>query len=280
MINTARILFVGDVVGRPGRLALKKWIGPLRETLDLDVIIVNGENSAGGMGITSNTAEEIFASGADCITSGNHVWHHKEAVELLKTNETVLRPANFPIGVSGNGSVKIRSRKDPGLFIKVSNLMGQVFMKPLDCPFRTMESILDKTSDSIGIHIVDFHAEATAEKRAFAQYFDGRLTAVLGTHTHVQTADEQILPHGTAFISDVGMTGPVESIIGMDPKGVLKQFLTKMPSKFEVAKGISNLNGVIVDADNITGKATSIFRIKKGSLADDNDKLNICYHNK
>ena len=269
MSKTARILFVGDVVGRPGRIAVKKWLGKLRETLDLDVIIVNGENSAGGLGITSSTAEEIFESGADCITSGNHVWHHKEAVELLNSDERVLRPANFPIEVAGNGWVKIRSRKDPSLFIVVSNLMGQVFMKPLECPFRSMEKILNQTSDSIGLHIVDFHAEATSEKRAFAHYFDGKLTAVLGTHTHVQTADERILPEGTAFISDVGMTGPVDSIIGMDPKGVLKQFLTKMPSKFEVAKGDSNLDGVIVEADRITGKATSIVRIKKASSKDE-----------
>ncbi|MCS7224540.1 MAG: TIGR00282 family metallophosphoesterase [Armatimonadetes bacterium] len=261
MAEPVRILFVGDVVGRTGRHLLNTHLHRLKKELACDFAIVNGENAAGGLGITERTAQEIFEAGADCITTGNHIWHHKEAIALLSRENRILRPANFPPEVPGSGwgVYQTASRRLP---IAVLNLMGQIFMNPiLDSPFHTFDRIRTFLPESPIVTIVDFHAEATSEKQAFAYYVDGRVTAVIGTHTHVPTCDERILSKGTAFITDVGMTGALDSVIGMRVNEVLYQFLTKMPSKFEVASGPGILSAVLLRADPDTGEALSIERI-------------------
>ncbi len=261
MAEPVRILFVGDVVGHTGRSLLKKHLPNLKKNLGVEFTIVNGENAAGGLGITDRTAQEIFEAGADCITTGNHVWHRKEAVGLLSRDWRVLRPANFPLEVPGSGwgVYQLESRR---IAIAVVNLMGQIFMNPvLDSPFQTFDRIRTLLTPSPAVIIVDLHAEATSEKQAFAFYVDGRVTAVIGTHTHVPTCDERILPNGTAYITDVGMTGAQNSVIGMRIDEVLAHFLTKMPSKFEVAEGCGILCAVFVRADPDSGEALAIERI-------------------
>jgi len=263
--ETVRILFVGDVVGRTGRRAIKEWLPLLRKELALDFIIVNAENAAGGMGITEATARELFEAGADCLTTGNHVWQQKEALQLLTRENRILRPANFPPDAPGCGWL-VTSLKESKGHIAVINLMGQVFMKPiLDCPFRTLDAVLEQLHPKTPLIVVDFHAEATSEKQALAFYADGRVTAVVGTHTHVPTADERLLPGGTAFITDVGMTGAIHSVIGMRVNEVLYHFTTKLPTRFEVAPGPAWLCAVLIEADRETGKALSIRRIVKES---------------
>lgn len=263
MADPIRILFIGDVVGRPGRRMVKERLPALRKELVLDFVIINGENAAGGVGITEMTARELLDAGVDCITTGNHVWQQKEALQLLARENRVLRPENFPPEAPGCGWAVFPVR-DGSAHIAVVNIMGQVFMKPtLACPFRTLDSVLEKLHPPTSLIIVDFHAEATSEKYAFAHYADGRVTAVIGTHTHVATADECLLPRGTAFITDIGMTGAIDGIIGMRANEVLYHFITKLPAKFEVASGQVKMCAVLIEVDSTTSKALSIQRIER-----------------
>lgn len=261
--ETVRILFIGDVIGRPGRHAVREWLPTLRKELALDFVIANAENSAGGLGITERTARELLEAGVDCLTTGNHVWKQKEALQLLTRENRVLRPANFPMETPGCGWTVLPVRTK-NVNIAVVNIMGQVFMKPvLDCPFKALDRTLEQIHPKTKLIVVDFHAEATSEKQAFAYYADGRVTAVIGTHTHVPTADERLMPKGTAFITDVGMTGAIESVIGMRVNEVLYHFTTKLPAKFEVATGKVKLCSVLVEADIDTGRALSIQRVER-----------------
>ncbi|MFA4015141.1 MAG: hypothetical protein RUDDFDWM_000214 [Candidatus Fervidibacterota bacterium] len=253
-----RILCVGDVVGRVGRRTLHKLLPRLREEYAIDFVIANGENASGGLGITPQAVDEMLNAGADCITTGNHIWRYKEIIERLTKDERVLRPANYPKEAPGYGWAMFRVADKA---ICVVCIVGLVFMEALECPFRTIDRILDEVSAKTNIIVVDFHAEATSEKQAFARYVDGRVSIVFGTHTHVMTADERILPKGTAYITDVGMTGPLESVIGVKPELIIQRFVTKLPVKFEVATGNGVLSSVLVDVDDVTGKAKSIQRL-------------------
>lgn len=254
-----RILFIGDIFGKSGRDIAKRAIPAIVERWQVDFVIANVENSAAGFGVTGDIADTILAFGVDAMTTGNHVWDKKEVLEYFPRQPKLLRPANFPAGAPGRGSYLARTRT--GEPIGVINLMGRIFMTPLDDPFavalREIEAIRAKTR----IVIVDFHAEATSEKIAMGWHLDGRVTAVFGTHTHVQTADERILPKGTACLTDVGMTGPHDSIIGVTVEAALGRFLTGLPAKFEAATGPARLNAVIVTADPATGKAVAIERL-------------------
>jgi metallophosphoesterase (TIGR00282 family) len=255
-----KILFIGDIVGKPGRDAIKKLLPGLKEEYGLDFVIANAENSAGGSGITQKTADELFASGVNVITSGDHIWKKSEIIDLINREERILRPVNFPSGVPGSGSgiFKVNNKK-----IGVINVNGRVFMEPLESPFTTTLTAAETLSKETDIIIVDIHAEATSEKVALGWYLDGKVSAVLGTHTHIQTADERVLPQGTAYISDVGMTGPYDSVIGRRVKDVLDRFLTQTPVKFEVADSNIKLCGAVVDIEDKTGKARSITRVQK-----------------
>ncbi len=254
-----KILFIGDIVGKPGRRAIRELLPQIVSEHRLDCVIANCENAAAGFGVTRDIVDELFQSHIDVLTSGNHVWDKKEVSEFIGDFKTLLRPANYPSGVPGSGSVVVPTRAD--IPIGVINLGGRIFMQPLDCPFRTAEREIEKLKGKTAVIIVDFHAEATSEKRALGWFLDGRVSAVLGTHTHVQTADEVILPRGTAYISDVGMTGPFDSIIGIRKEEILERFLTQMPNKFEVAKGDVRLQGVILDVDETRGTSRAIERV-------------------
>ena len=257
-----KVLFVGDIVGKPGRSAFKAHLPGIIDSHGVELVIVNGENAAAGFGITKKVGEELFSCGAHVITSGNHIWDKKEALEYLDSERRVLRPLNYPPGVPGFGSV-IHSKEGPsGARVAVINISGRVFMHPLDCPFRTLEAELERLRGKADITIVDLHAEATSEKIAMGQYFDGKVSAMLGTHTHVQTADESVLPGGTAYITDVGMTGPVNSVIGVESDIIFERFLSQIPVRFEVATGPALLCAVVVDIDEATGRARSIERIQ------------------
>jgi 2',3'-cyclic-nucleotide 2'-phosphodiesterase len=254
-----RILFIGDIVGSPGREMVTKHLASLVEQHRVDLVIINGENSAAGFGITPKIAEELFALGADVITGGNHSWDRKEILEYIPNEPRLLRPANFPKS-PGRGLYVGTSRG--GVRYAVLNLQGRVFMTQLDCPFRTADSELARIPPDVKVIFVDMHAEATSEKQAMGWFLDGRVSVVVGTHTHVATADERVLPNGTAFITDVGMTGPHESVIGMDRSAMVKRFLDSMPTKFEVALGDVRINGVLADVDESTGRARSIVRVR------------------
>jgi hypothetical protein len=245
------ILFVGDVIGRPGRQSLPSLIGKVKRQFPVDLVIANGENSAGGTGITREVANELFHSGVDIITSGNHIWDKREALDLLDEEKRIIRPANYPSGVPGQGSIVVEVGLPPRRVLIV-NVCGRAFMPDMDCPFRVVDHIIASEARPGDIIIVDFHAEATSEKAALGFHLDGRVTAVLGTHTHVQTADERLLPNGTAFISDVGMVGPRDSILGVEVAPVLHKFLTCLPVRFEVAKGPvwANAVHILVDDDH------------------------------
>lgn len=256
-----KVLVVGDVVGRPGRRAVQVFLPELIAEEKPDLVIVNGENSAGGMGIKPETGREIFAAGAQVITSGNHIWRHREVNAYLMAEPKVLRPANYPEGAPGNGYYIATTAK--GEKIAVVNLQGLVFMPAIDCPFRKMQALLVEIRKETQTIVVDFHAEATSEKMAFARYFSGQVSFVFGTHTHVATADEEIFQGGTAYITDIGMTGPHHSIIGMEMQAVIEKFLSARPVKFEVAAKDIRLNGAVVTIDASTGMATSIKRIRK-----------------
>ena len=256
-----KILFIGDIVGEPGRRAIAELLPGIKKTNGIEFVIGNAENIAGGSGITPSLADELFVSGLDVITSGDHVWKRKEIIERIDSDRRILRPANYPAGAPGFGSTVIKS--ESGIEVGVINLIGRVFMQALECPFRTAKEEIDKIKNKARIIIVDMHAEATSEKIALGWYLDGQVSAIIGTHTHVQTADEKILPNGTAFLCDAGMTGPLDGVIGRKKEQILARFLTQMPMKFEMAEGDIHLQGVIVDIDEKTGKANSIKRIQK-----------------
>jgi len=256
-----KLLFIGDIVGQPGRNAVKTLLPKLRERHALDFVIANGENSAGGSGITPKTAAEIFSAGVDVITSGDHLWDQKEVMELLEREERFLRPSNYPPGTPGRGRVVIRSGSLPP--VGVMNFQGRTFMPPLENPFILAREEVLRVREQTKIIFVDFHAEATSEKIAFARMLDGQVSAVVGTHTHVQTADEQIFPGGTAYLSDAGFTGPHASVLGREIEPVLQKFLTGMPQRFEVAKDRVILHGALIDIDDYTGKALKIQRISE-----------------
>jgi hypothetical protein len=247
---------VGDVIGRPGRRAVHTLVPELRREYKVDLVIANGENAAGGFGLTKETAEELFGAEVDVITSGNHIWDQREIIPVLDSDVAILRPLNYPPGVPGHGYVI----KKEAL---VLNLVGRTFMGNFDCPFRAMDEFLEGLSDKPSVIIVDFHAEATSEKMALGWYLDGRVSAVLGTHTHVGTIDARLLPKGTAFITDVGMTGPLDSVIGDDTDAVIRRFLTQLPHRLSVGKGRVALNSVLVEVEEETGGAKSISRIDK-----------------
>ena len=253
------ILFIGDIFGKSGREIARRAIPALVATRGVDLVIANVENSAAGFGVTGDIADTILGYGVDVMTSGNHVWDKKEILDYIPGQARLLRPGNFPVGVPGRGSYLARTRT--GEPVGVLNLMGRVFMTPLDDPFamalRETEALRAKTR----VIFVDFHAEATSEKVAMGWHLDGRVTAVVGTHTHVQTADERILPKGTAYLTDAGMTGPHDSIIGVTVDAALGRFVTAMPVKFEAATGPARLNAVLITADQASGRATAIERI-------------------
>jgi len=253
------ILLIGDVVGRPGRELVRKGLRALIEVHGVDFVIANAENAAAGFGVTKDIGDALLEYGIDVMTSGNHIWDKKEVIDYIKAEPRLLRPANYPAGVPGRGS-SVADTGD-GRAVGVINVMGRVFMLPIDDPFAVVLREIDAIRHRTRVIIVDFHAEATSEKIAMGWHLDGRVTAIIGTHTHVQTADERILPKGTACLTDVGMTGPHDSIIGMEVAPSLARFLNGMPTKFEPATGNARLNGVIVEADDRTGLAKRIVRI-------------------
>ena len=253
------ILFVGDIVGRPGREMIRVGLRALVDRYDLDLVIANAENSAAGFGITKDIGDTLLEWGVDVMTSGNHIWDKKEALPYIAAEPRLLRPANYPAGVPGRGSYVAQT--GDGRAVGVINVMGRVFMLNIDDPFAVVLKEIDAIRHRTRVIIVDFHAEATSEKMAMGWHLDGKVTAVLGTHTHVQTADERVLPGGTAYLTDAGMTGPHDSIIGMEREPSLARFLNAMPSRFEPATGSPRLNGAVIEADEKTGRATSITRI-------------------
>ncbi|TYP54321.1 TIGR00282 family metallophosphoesterase [Thermosediminibacter litoriperuensis] len=253
------IMLIGDIVGRPGRSIIRETLPDLKKSYNVDFVIANAENAAGGNGITKKIAEELFTYGIDFLTMGNHVWDNKEVFDFIEEELRMVRPANYPPGTPGRGSRVVDL--DGALKIGILNISGRVFMSNLDCPFRTADRELEKLKKVTNIIVVDFHAEATSEKQAIGWYLDGRVSLVAGTHTHVQTADERILPGGTAYITDVGMTGAYDGILGIEREPVIRKFLTQMPSKFEVAKGVSQLNAIVVEIDKTSGLARKIQRI-------------------
>jgi len=248
------ILVIGDIIGKPGRRAVSELLPGLREEHRLNLIIANAENIAGGLGTTSATAKELLDAGVDVLTSGNHIWAHKEILPYLEGEMPLLRPLNYPPGVPGRGYL-VRGQAI------VVNLIGRTFMGNFDCPFRAMDKLLAELGDETPAIIVDFHAEATSEKMALGRYLDGRVSALLGTHTHVGTIDTRILPQGTAYVTDIGMTGPIDSIIGDDTDSVLSRFLTLIPSRLWVGKGKTMFNAVLINIDEESRKAISIERI-------------------
>ncbi|KJS16838.1 MAG: metallophosphoesterase [Peptococcaceae bacterium BRH_c4b] len=255
-----RLLMIGDIVGRPGRQAVKDNITGLISEFKVDITVANGENSAGGNGLTREVGRELLAMGIDVITMGNHVWNHKEIFNYISQEKRIVRPANYPPGAPGLGvNVFIAGN---GTSVAVMNLSGRVFMPELDCPFRKVDEMLASLDKQVRVVLLDFHAEASSEKVAMGWYLDGRVSAVCGTHTHVQTADERILPGGTAYITDVGMTGPRDSVIGVKKELVIEKFITQLPRRFEVANSSYQLNAVLVDIDDTTGRATDIRRIQ------------------
>jgi 2',3'-cyclic-nucleotide 2'-phosphodiesterase len=261
--NAFRILFIGDVFGHPGRKIAREKLPELTQEFSPDLVIANVENAAGGFGITPPLADELLDAGIDVLTSGNHIWDKKEVFAYFDqhTDGRLLRPANYPGSAPGHGLY--RGRTKTGVEYAVLNLQGRVFMPALDCPFRTADRLLDQLPPNITIRIVDMHAEATSEKVALGWYLDGRITALVGTHTHIPTADERILPKGSAYITDLGMSGPYDSVIGMEKGAVIKKFLDQIPGRFEVAKGDPRISCVLIDADPAEGRARSIQRIMR-----------------
>ncbi len=248
---------IGDVIGKPGRRALQKLVPLVRQECGIDMVIANAENTAGGFGLTLDTAYELLESGVDVLTSGNHIWDQREIIPHMDGGIPLVRPANYP-NAPGRGSLVWGD-------VMVVNLIGRVFLPPLDCPFRTADQLLNESEAAGGprVIIVDFHAEATSEKQALGWYLDGRVSAVVGTHTHVGTVDTKILPQGTAYVTDVGMTGPADSVIGSDPSAVLERFLSGLPQRLTVARGPVLMNSVLLDIDVETGKAQSIERLDR-----------------
>jgi metallophosphoesterase (TIGR00282 family) len=255
-----KVLFIGDIFGEPGRRALARAVPRLVAQRQIDIVIGNGENAAGGFGITPELAEDLFDLGLSVITTGNHAWDKKEILDYFPREPRLLRPANYPSGVPGNGSVVVESAG--GEQLGVLQLMGRAYMPTLDCPFQVAKKELAALKKRTAAVIVDMHAEATSEKMAMGHYLDGEVVAVVGTHTHVQTADDQILPKGTAYLTDIGMTGPLHSVIGVKKELAIEKFLTGMPRRFEVASGPSVFCAVLLELDARLGKALSIERIR------------------
>lgn len=256
------ILCIGDIVGKPGRKAVAALLPGLRREFAIDIVVANGENAAAGRGLTSNTAKDIFSAGVDVITSGNHIWDQNEIIPTLDSEAPILRPANYPEGVPGRGIVRFGD-------LTVINLMGRTFMYEIDDPFRTVDRLLANVPEG-SIILVDMHAEATSEKIAITWYLDGRVSAVVGTHTHVPTADQRIFPGGTAFVCDLGMVGPLDGVIGVEKEAVIRKFLTGMPARFKVAEKsrIVSFNSVLIDVDEATGKSRSIQRVDREWIND------------
>jgi len=255
------ILFIGDIVGSPGREIIKNLLPKLKEEYKLDFVIANAENAAGGSGITPKVAQELFDYGVSVLTSGDHIWKKREIFQIIESDTRILRPLNLPPGAPGRGLGVFKA--DNGVKVGVINLQGRVFMEAIECPFRTGIKAQEALSKETKVIIVDVHAEATSEKVALGWYLDGRVSGVLGTHTHIQTADEKVLPLGCAYITDVGMTGPYDSVIGRRIEDVLSRFITSVPTRFEVSSGNCQLHGVVLDIDEVTGKARSILRIQR-----------------
>jgi 2',3'-cyclic-nucleotide 2'-phosphodiesterase len=254
-----RILFIGDIVGSPGRKIVSDRLADILAERRIDLCLANGENSASGFGITPRLAEELFAAGIEVLTGGNHTWDRKEILEYFPHQPRLLRPANFPNGAPGSGLFTGSAKNGTGY--AVLNLQGRTFMAPLEDPFRTAQLALAKIPPDLKVIIVDMHAEATSEKQAMGWFLDGKVSAVLGTHTHVATADNHVLPGGTAYITDVGMTGPHDSIIGMEKHAIIQRFLDAMPARFSVAEGDVQMNTVLLDVDESTGQSRSIERL-------------------
>ena len=255
-----RILFIGDIVGKPGREVVKNILPRVITEENIQFVVANCENAAGGFGLTPRISHEVFSVGVDVITMGNHVWARKEISEIIE-EENILRPANFPPEVPGKGWTIIQAGN--GIKIGIINLMGRVYMSTLECPFRTADAIIEEISKQTKIIVVDMHAEITSEKVAMGWYLDGKVSAVIGTHTHVPTADERVLPQGTAYITDIGMTGPLDSVIGIKKEIILKKYLTQMPMRFEVANDDLVFAGAVMEIEEKTGKAKSIKRIAR-----------------
>jgi metallophosphoesterase (TIGR00282 family) len=255
-----KLLFIGDIVGRPGRDLVRRHARALGTALGVDVVIANGENAAGGAGITRENCHEILGAGVDVITTGNHVWDKRETLEFIGMEPRLLRPANYPDGTPGLGSYVAATRS--GARVGVINVMGRVFLHAIDDPFRAATREIARVKEQgAGAILVDMHAETTSEKLALCYYLDGQVSAIIGTHTHVQTADERILPGGTACLTDAGMTGPHDGVIGMDKDGVIARFVSGLPGRFETAGGDLRLNGAVITVDAVTGRATAIERI-------------------
>jgi metallophosphoesterase (TIGR00282 family) len=255
-----KILFIGDIVGSPGRQAVKDLLPGLSKEHNLDFVVANAENAAGGSGITPRVAQELFSAGVDVLTSGDHIWKKRDVFEIIDQEEKILRPLNFPGQAPGRGAGVFKKK---GKTIGVINIQGRVFMEALECPFRSARQAREELAKETKVLLLDIHAEATSEKIAMGWYLDGLVSAVVGTHTHIQTADERILPGGTAYITDTGMTGPYDSVIGRQTQDVLQRFLTCVPTRFEVATENVQLHGVLLDIDEDTGRARNITRIQK-----------------
>ncbi|GMB08383.1 hypothetical protein EDD69_12020 [Thermolongibacillus altinsuensis] len=253
-----KILFIGDVVGQPGRKMIEQYVPKLKAKYKPNVVIVNGENAAGGKGITEKIYRRFLELGIHAVTLGNHTWDNREIFEFIDDAKVLIRPANFPDDVPGKGMVYVSVE---GYEVAIINLQGRTFLPAIDCPFKKADELVAEASERTPIIFVDFHAEATSEKQAMGWYLDGRVSAVVGTHTHVQTADSRILPNGTAYITDVGMTGPYDGILGVEKEAVLRKFLTSLPVRFEVTSGRAQLNAVMIEVDVKTGKAKSIQRM-------------------
>ncbi|MDP3425752.1 MAG: TIGR00282 family metallophosphoesterase [Humidesulfovibrio sp.] len=254
-----RILYLGDIVGRPGRVAVKKHLPGIREAEGLDMVLANAENASGGLGLTAAGAGELFASGLDGLSSGNHIWKYRDMPSYMQREPRLIRPANYPPGLPGRGWTVLQKPGWPP--VALINLMGRTYMQAIDCPFRVAEAILaelDADRPEVKIRLIDFHAETTSEKSGLGWFLDGRVSAVLGTHTHVQTADARLLKSGTAFMTDLGMCGPVDSCLGMSIQPILRKFLTAAPERFEVADGPVALSGAILDIDDTSGQALAI----------------------
>jgi metallophosphoesterase (TIGR00282 family) len=255
--DTIKVLAVGDLVGRPGRRAATRLIPQLRGELGIDMVVANGENASGGFGLSVNDARELFSAGVDVITSGNHIWDQKEIITALD-DMPILRPMNYPPGTPGKGYL-VHDLGEGGQ-VAVCNVQGLVFMPPIDSPFRAVDVFLEETKE-VSVRMVDIHAEATSEKQAMAHYLDGKVSLLWGTHTHTPTADQRVMPGGTAYVSDLGMVGPRDAVIGMDPEGSLRRFLTGIPQRFKVGAGVVTFNSVVVTIGVTTGRAESIERV-------------------
>lgn len=254
-----KLLFIGDIMGAPGRDIVKAYLPLLKRKYQPTFLVANGENAAHGRGITEKIAKELFEGGVQAITLGNHAWDNKEIFEFIDSEPRLIRPANFPAGAPGQGITYI---KQPEGELAVINLQGRSFLPPLECPFQTADKLVEQARKRTKYIFVDFHAEATSEKQALAWYLDGRVSAVVGTHTHVQTADERVLPQGTGFLCDVGMCGPMNGILGMEREAVIRKFLTQLPVRFEVAGEPAQLNAVLITLDKATGHAKKLERIR------------------